>query len=77
MAHQLENLFKIGQEGFFAVDQLYNGGSRRPEHRPPTCQVSGPNPYKKWCNEPPPTTINSNRTAKKYGGVVVMDGKRE
>lgn len=63
-----EELFKVGLEGFSTVDQLY-GGLRLPESRTPARDRRG--------KESPPRTIDCTQAAKKYGGLVMMDGKRE
>lgn len=72
MADQLQNLLKIGQEGFFAVEQLYNGGGR-PESRPPT--LKNPHKNKKRGDEAPPRSIDCKEAAKKYGGLLVIDAE--
>lgn len=63
-----DQLVKIGQEGFFAVEQLYNGGGGRP-------MPKIPHKSRKWVGEAPPRSIDCKEAAKKYGGLLVMDGE--
>lgn len=68
-----DQLLKIGQEGFFAVEQLYNRGGGRPESRPP--MLKNPHKSRKWGGEAPPRSIDCKEAAKTYGGLLVMDGE--
>lgn len=71
MAHQ-ENLKKIAQE-FVMLEEMYNRMRRmeRQQHE------SAQNSYQIRRNFGAPKTIDSNQAAKKYGGVVVMEGRRK
>lgn len=60
-----EELFKVGIEGFSTVEQLY-GGVRLPETRIPE--------HKKRGKEAPQRTIDCTQAAKKYGGLLMVDG---
>lgn len=74
MAHQdNKNLKKIAQE--FAMIEEMCSRMRRLERQPHDSHV--PNSYQIWRNYPPPKTIDSNQAAKKYGGVIVMEGWRK
>lgn len=75
MANQ-ENLVKIGQEGFSMVDDFY-GQTRRSESLPQTHENPVQKSYPKWRNVATSRTIDCNQAAKKYGGVVIMDGRRK
>ncbi|KAL0348637.1 UNVERIFIED_CONTAM: hypothetical protein Sangu_1091500 [Sesamum angustifolium] len=70
MAHQ-ENLVKIAQEGFALVEEFYSR-SRRPERLPHENPVQ--KTYPVWRSFATPKTIDTYQAAKKYGGIVVLDG---
>ncbi|KAK4405521.1 Exopolygalacturonase [Sesamum angolense] len=73
MAHQ-ENLVKIAQEGFALVEEFYSR-SRRPERLPHENPVQ--KTYPVWRSFATPKTIDTYQAAKKYGGIVVLDGRRK
>ncbi|KAL0388832.1 UNVERIFIED_CONTAM: Polygalacturonase [Sesamum radiatum] len=73
MAHQ-ENLVKIAQEGFALVEEFYSR-SRRPERLPHENPVQ--KTYPVWRSFATTKTIDTYQAAKKYGGIVVLDGRRK
>ncbi|KAG6428353.1 hypothetical protein SASPL_112604 [Salvia splendens] len=68
MANHQENLKKIAQE-FVMMEEMYSR-MRRME------RDSVQNPWRNFGAAPIPKTIDSNQAAKKYGGVLVMEGRR-
>lgn len=73
MAHQ-DNLNKIAQD-FIMMDDLYNR-KRRQERQPYEACVQ--TSYSIWRSyAPPKTTIDCTQAAKRYGGVLVMEGRRK
>ncbi|KAL1548124.1 hypothetical protein AAHA92_16399 [Salvia divinorum] len=66
MAHHQENLKKVAKE-FIMIEEMYSR-MRRME------RDSAQNPWRNFGAAP--KTIDSNQAAKKYGGVLVMEGKR-
>lgn len=73
MAHK-ENLVKIGQEAFSIVEDFYGGRARAKSECPPD-KDPVQKPYPKRRNLPPPKTIDIFQAARKYGGVVIMEGR--
>ncbi|KAH6831885.1 hypothetical protein C2S53_012760 [Perilla frutescens var. hirtella] len=78
MANQ-DNLKKIAQE-FVVIEEISKRmrrlQERQPLHETPHVQNSYPI-WRGYNNYPAPKTIDSNQAAKKYGGVLVMEGRRK
>lgn len=69
---QQDNLKKIAQE-FVMIDEICSR-MRRPERQP---YESMQGTYQVWRGYNAPKTIDSTQAAKKYGGVLVMEGRRK